>query len=113
MIDYVEHFDPELDIEILRDFPDVIVLEHGEVETGDSGTVHDIATGVAAKVEAHQRREPAPRIVRIGDRPEIRRIWGAVLIPERQIRGGRKPEALSSDICGGFAGINGALQFGA
>src|SRR5258708_19552952 len=105
MIDYVEHFDPELDIEILRDFPDVIVLEHGEVETGDSGTVHDIATGVAAKVEAHQRREPAPRIVRIGDRPEIRRIWGAVLIPERQIRSGRNLEALISHLVSGIHGL--------
>src|SRR5258708_36721513 len=101
MIDYVEHFDPELDIEILRDFPDVIVLEHAEVETGDSGTVHDIATGVAAKVEAHQRREPPPRIVRVGDRPEIRTPWGAVLIPDRQIRSGGKLGPLSRDIVGG------------
>ena len=54
MIDDVEHFDPELDIEILRDSPDVIVLEHGEVETGNSGTVHDIAASIAAQVEALQ-----------------------------------------------------------
>ncbi len=47
MIDNVEHFDPELGIKILRDSPDVIVLKHGEVETGNSGTDHDIAAGVA------------------------------------------------------------------
>ena len=113
MIDNVEHFDPELDIEILRDSPDVIVLEHGEVETGDSGTDHDIATGVAAEVEARQRREAAPRIVRIGDRPEIRRIWGAVRIPECQIRRGGNRKALGLDVIFRMAGICQAAAPGA
>ena len=115
MIDNVEHFDPELDIEILGDSPDVIVLEHGEVETGDSGTVHDIATGVAAKVEAHQGRYAAsrpPRIVRIRDRAETRRVWVAISVPERQIGSGRKLEALGSDIVGGIPGIDGASTSG-
>src|SRR5258707_2184759 len=116
MIDNVEHFDPELDIEILGDSPDVIVLEHREVETGNSGTDQDIATSVAAEVEAHQGRYAAsrpPRIVRIRDCAESRRVGVAIGVPERQIRSGRKLEALSSaDIVGGVPGIDAASTSG-
>jgi len=57
-----EPFDPELDIEILRDSRMLIVLEHGEVETGNSGTVMILRPALLTRrlkhcKDAHRRRD--------------------------------------------------------
>ena len=51
MIENIKHFRAELHVEVLRDSPDLVVLEHGEVQIGDPRTNQDIAARIAAKVE--------------------------------------------------------------
>ncbi len=37
MIENIKHFHAELDVEVLRNFPDMIIFKDGEVETGYTG----------------------------------------------------------------------------
>src|SRR5258708_5765939 len=64
MIENVEDLGAELYVELFRDALDVVVLKQGEVQLGYSRTHQNIATGIAAKVEASQRRQPASGRVR-------------------------------------------------
>src|SRR6266404_3651029 len=54
MVHDVEHLDAKLHVEILRDSLNAIVLEDGEVQTGDARTDQDVAAGVASKIETLQ-----------------------------------------------------------
>ena len=51
MIENVEHFSPELDVEIFRDFPDVVVLENREIKIYETRSGQDVAARVAAQIE--------------------------------------------------------------
>ena len=55
MIKNIEHFHAELYVEILRDFPDLIILEHGKVQVCGSRPNQNIAAGISAEIEALQR----------------------------------------------------------
>jgi hypothetical protein len=52
VIENVEKLGAELDVEPLRDPLDVVVLEQGKVQRGDTGTYQDVAAGITAKIEA-------------------------------------------------------------
>jgi len=54
MVHDVEHLQPELHIEILRNSLNLVVLEHREVEIPDTGTRQNIAARIPAQVEAPQ-----------------------------------------------------------
>src|ERR1700722_7053284 len=46
MIENIEYFSAELHVEILRDFPDVIVLENREVQTGYARANQAVAASI-------------------------------------------------------------------
>src|SRR5258708_26244238 len=50
MIHDIEHLHAELCVEVLRDFLDAIVLEHGEVQIGYSGADNNVAASIAAQI---------------------------------------------------------------
>src|SRR6516165_12765200 len=53
-IQNVEELSPELDIESLGNFPDVIVLNYGEIKVGQPWSNDGIAPQVAQKIDARQ-----------------------------------------------------------
>jgi len=52
VVENVENLNPELYVEIFRDSPDVVVFEHREIQGCYAWADHDVATCVAAEVEA-------------------------------------------------------------
>ena len=90
MVENIEHFDAELDIEVLGDSSDAIVFEHGEVQAGDSGADQDVAPCVAAKIEALQGNGIAAKTVGV---------------PESRIRCGGNGKTLGLDVVLRMAGI--------
>src|SRR5882762_747529 len=97
MVEDVEHFSPELDIEIFRDFPDVVVLENREVETHYARADQAVAAGIAPKVKALWKSRENGRSGRIA-RLNGRWQWVAVCIPKRCIGRSRDSEALGLDV---------------
>ena len=98
MIHDVEHLQPELNTEILRNSLDLVVLEYREVEIPDTGTNQNIAARVAAQVEAAQ----------ISGREETtqgRRSGIAVGIKKGLAGSNRNTEALRLNIARGVARI--------
>jgi hypothetical protein len=70
VIKNVKELRAELYIEVLGNFLDVVVLEHGEVRLSYAWTDQNIATGIASKIEALQERDLHGRSVA---RLEVRR----------------------------------------
>src|SRR5580692_993614 len=91
MVQDVEKFRSKLDVEALRDFGNVIVLENGEIQVEQSRTNQPVATRVAEKVCAihlsARRRGGSPR-----KRSTLRRQGG---------RGSRRREAAHVDVLRG------------
>src|ERR1700686_2199249 len=88
VIEYVEYFGAELNIEPLGNTLDVVILEHGKIERGNARAGHHIAPGVAAQIEAFQassRKRPAI----------ARRRWVAVLVEESLIWRRRNSKAIT------------------
>ena len=54
VIENVEYFRPELNVESFRDSRNVIVLKEREVEIGEAWSDQDVTAGVAPEVEALQ-----------------------------------------------------------
>jgi hypothetical protein len=52
VVQNVEHFCAELDVEVFRDFFDVVVLKNGEVQIRNAGADKDVAARIAAEIEA-------------------------------------------------------------
>ena len=49
-VEYIEKLCPKLDVKILRDPPDTVVLEQGEVQVGEAGSNHRVTAQVAPQV---------------------------------------------------------------
>src|SRR5882762_1386412 len=65
MVQDVKYLGAELHVEVLRDAPDVVVLEDGKIQVGDAGADQDVSARIAAEVEALQVvKIPALTIVR-------------------------------------------------
>jgi hypothetical protein len=97
MIKNIKHLHPELDVELLRNSLDLVILEHREIQIGDTWANQDVAACVASQVEAlqWQRRRAA--------------YTGRLLIAVRSKKGHvgcrRDSEALCLDVIIGIAGI--------
>ena len=69
MVENVEDLGAELNVESLRNFLDVVVLEEREVQGGNSRSDQNVAACVAAKIEAPQisgcERSPQTRRSRV------------------------------------------------
>lgn len=98
MIENIEHFQAELDVEVLRNSADMGVLKDGEVQAGHTRADQNIAAGIAAQVEALQRGG-------IDRAAEARRRGVAIRTPKRRVGGGWYGEALRLDVVGRVAGI--------
>ena len=98
MIENIEHFHTELDVEVLRNSADMGVLKDGEVQAGHTRADQNIAAGIAAQVESLQRGG-------IDRAADARRRGVAVGIPKRRVGSGWYGEALRLDVGGGVAGI--------
>ena len=90
MVENIEHFYAELDIEVLGDFSNAIVFENGEIQAGDSGADQDVAPRVAAKIEALQGNGITAQTVGI---------------PESYVGRGGNRETLGLDVVLRMAGI--------
>jgi len=98
MIENVEHFHTELDVEVLRNSADMAVLKDGEVQAGHTWADQTIAAGIAAQIEALERGG-------IDWAAEARRRGVAIRIPKRRVGSRGYGEALRLDVVGGVAGI--------
>ena len=105
MIEEIKDLHPKLYVEVLRDLPDVIVLEDGKVQVGKAWTHQNIPTGIPAKVEASQIpcREWAAET-------RGRRI--TELVEEGRVGCGGHGEALGLDVIVGVPGIRERLTAG-
>ena len=92
MIQDVKNLGAKLHVKYFGDFPDVIVLEHREVQVGYSGSNQDVSPGITAQVEALQQCGVALSVIAIRIIESL--IWR---------RGNRK--ALSLDVIAGIARI--------
>src|SRR6267378_4858194 len=54
MVQDVKYLGAELHVEVLRDAPDVVVLEDGKIQVGDAGANQDVSARITAEVEALQ-----------------------------------------------------------
>jgi hypothetical protein len=54
VVQNVKNLGAKLHIEVLRNAPDMIVLEDGEVQTSDARADQDISTGIAAQIKTLQ-----------------------------------------------------------
>ncbi len=74
MIEDVEHFGAELDVEVFRNALHGEILEYREVQVRDSRTSKDVSSGVATKVETPQvARRQFTQLIPIGVRIGWRR----------------------------------------
>src|ERR1700730_14135020 len=105
MVKNIEHFHAELNVEVLRDFTDVVIFENGEVQAGDSGTDQNIAAGITAQGVALQRGG-------IDCAAETGRRGAAIGIPKRSDGSGWYAKALRLDVIAGVAGIGGGCASG-
>ena len=65
MVQDVKYLGAELHVEVLRDAPDVVVLEDGKIQIGDARADQDVSARIAAEVEALQvGKIPALTIIR-------------------------------------------------
>ena len=104
MIHDIKHLEAKLYIEVLRDALDVVVLEDREVQTCDAWANHDIASGIAAKIEALWERgkeRGGTGVRRLG----VRWRWIAVLVPKGHVGRSGNSEALCLDVVFGMAWI--------
>ena len=98
MIENIKHLHAELYVEVLGDFPDLVVLENREIQIGSARANQDVAASISAKVEALQRgrvnrsRETGWRRVAVGG-------------PIRGIGRSGDGETLRLDVVVGVAGI--------
>src|SRR5258706_8098120 len=73
MVQDVKYLGSELHVEVLRDAPDVVVLEDGKVQVGDARTRQDISARIAAEVEALQIGEISALTIVRGKKSSVRR----------------------------------------
>ena len=52
MIHDIEHLHAELEVEIFRDALNAVVLKDREIEAGNARAIYDVASRVAAEIEA-------------------------------------------------------------
>src|ERR1700686_905377 len=104
MVHDVKYLYPELDVEILRDSPDVIVFENGEVQIRYSGTRQNIAPRIAAKIETLRECGGYRWLGRIAG---LQTRWKqrAILRPKIHVGCSGNAEALRFDVIVGIAGI--------
>lgn len=116
MIENIENFRAELNVESLGNPLDVIVLEQGEVQRSHTWTNQHVASRISSQVEAWQSGEPASsvesRILRIVDGDlvavGIYQTPGhgiAVCVPESHVGRSRNLETLSLDVVRWIPGI--------
>ncbi len=116
VIDDVKHLRAELHVEGLRDAPDVVVLEHREVQAGDAGANQNIAPGIASEVETLREHGGDRRRVwvrRSGGRLSARGKCVAVIVPKSRVRRAGDGEALRRfDVVGRIARIRQSVAAG-
>ena len=100
MVQNVKNLGAKLHVEVLRNAPDMIVLEDGEVQIGDARTDQDISTCIAAQIKTVQ-------IV-------VRWIAALTIIRGVKCRVGRSGDgkALSFDVVVDVSGIRKGLASG-
>ena len=62
MVQDVKDLGAELHIEVLRDTPDVVILEDGKVQVGDARTRQDIPARIATEVRTSQIGDTVPSL---------------------------------------------------
>src|SRR6202022_3952295 len=89
----VENLRPELQIETLRNRSDVIILDHREIQVGESRADQNVASGVAPQIEALWGRRVKAAVEGIAKRVQGRACsWDC--------------KALGLYVVGGIAGID-------
>src|SRR5882757_295954 len=73
MVQDVKDLGAELHVEVLRDTPDVVILEDGKVQVGDARTRQDISARIAAEVKALQIGEISALTIVRGKKSSVRR----------------------------------------
>src|SRR5260370_12606970 len=100
VIQNVEDFRSELNVESFGNALDVIVLEQGEVQRCYAGTDQYVASSVAAKVETQRE----------GNRPaDARRCGIAILVPKCHVGCGGYSQAFRLDVAPSVAGLPAGL----
>src|SRR6266403_350212 len=62
MVQDVKDLGAELHVEVLRDTPDVVILEDGKIQVGDARTRQDISARIATEVWTSQISDTVPSL---------------------------------------------------
>src|SRR5258706_5733759 len=100
VIENIEDFRSELNVESFGNALDVIVLKQGEIQRGHARTNQYVAAGIAAKVETQRGGNRAP---------DARRYGIAILVPKCHVGSCGHSKTFGLDVMAGIARIRPGL----